>query len=64
MLHQWVLPVEPHWQALQTPLAFLNPFAVAYRYPGIIATRADAKDAITYCREVRRVIRIAFGLSI
>ena len=63
-LHQLVLPVEPNWQALQTPLAFLNPFAAAYRYPGIIATRADAKDAITYCREVRRVIRIAFGLSV
>ena len=62
MLHQLVLPVEPNWQVLQTPLAFLNPFAVAYRYPGIIATRADAKDAIAYCREVRRVIRIAFGL--
>jgi HEPN domain-containing protein len=64
MLHQLVVPVEPTWQVLQTPLAFLNPFAVAYRYPGIIATRADAKDAITYCREVRRVIRIAFGLSV
>jgi len=64
MLHQLVLPVEPNWQVLQTPLAFLSPFAVAYRYPGIIATRADAKDAITYCREVRRVIRIAFGLSV
>ena len=24
----------------------------------------DAKDAITYCREVRRVIRIAFGLPV
>ena len=64
MLHQLVLPVEPNWQVLQTPLAFLSPFAVAYRYPGIIATRADARDAITYCREVRRVIRIAFGLSV
>jgi HEPN domain-containing protein len=64
ILQQLVLVGEPNWQVLQTPLAFLNPFAVAYRYPGIIATRADAKDAITYCREVRRVIRIAFGLSV
>ena len=64
MLHQLVLPVEPNWQGLQTPLVFLNPFAVAYRYPGSIATRADAKDAIKYCREVRRVIRTAFGLSV
>ena len=64
MLHQLVLPVEPSWQVLQTHLACLNPFAVASRYPGIIATRADAKDAIIYCREVRRVMRTAFGLSV
>jgi HEPN domain-containing protein len=64
ILHQLVLPVEPSWQVLQTPFVFLNPFAVAYRYPGIIATRADAKDAIAYCREVRRVIRTAFGLIV
>jgi HEPN domain-containing protein len=25
MLHQLALPVEPNWQVLQTPLAFLNP---------------------------------------
>src|SRR5262245_45913613 len=62
MLHQLVVPMEPTWQVLQTPLAFLNPFAVAYRYPGIIATRADAKDAIADCREVRCVLRISFGL--
>lgn len=35
MLHQFVLPIEPTWQMLQTPLAFLNPFAVAYRYPQV-----------------------------
>ena len=64
MLHQFVLPIEPTWQMLQTPLAFLNPFAVAYRYPGIRASKADAKDAINYCREVRRVIRAAFGLPV
>ena len=64
MLHQLVLPIEPTWQTLQTPLAFLSPFAVAYRYPGIRAAKTDAKDAINYCREVRRVIRAAFGLPV
>ena len=64
MLQQLVLSVEPNWQVLQTHLTFLNPFAVAYRYPGIIATRADARDAITYCRKVRHVIRTAFGLPV
>jgi HEPN domain-containing protein len=57
MLHQMVLPLEPNWQVLQTHLAFLNPFAVVYRYPGIRATKTDAKSALRYCKEVRRVIR-------
>jgi HEPN domain-containing protein len=64
ILHQLVLPLEPTWQILQSYLAFLNPFAVAYRYPGLSATRTDAKDALTYCKEVRRVIRTAFGLPV
>ncbi|MFN0123018.1 MAG: HEPN domain-containing protein [Blastocatellia bacterium] len=64
VLHQLVLPLEPGWQVLQVQLAFLNPFAVAYRYPGISATKADAKDAIRYCRETRRVIRGSFGLPL
>lgn len=64
ILHQVVLPLEPTWQVLQSHLAFLNPFAVAYRYPGISATKTDAKDALTHCKEVRRVIRTTFGLPV
>jgi len=64
VLHQMVLQVEPGWTILQPHLIRLNPFAVAYRYPGISATRADAKDALKNCREVRRVIRTSFGLPV
>lgn len=64
LLHQVVLTVEPSWQALQIHLAFLNPFAVAFRYPGMSATKADAKDAIRHCRAVRKIIRLAFGLPV
>lgn len=64
VLHQNVLVVEPTWVVLQPFLVFLNPFSVAYRYPGITATRLDAKDALRNCREVRRVIRAAFGLPV
>jgi HEPN domain-containing protein len=63
-LHQLVLPLEPGWAVLQPLLVFLNPFAVAYRYPGMMATKADAQDALRNCREVRRVIRLGFGLPI
>ena len=56
-------PVEPLWAILQTQLRALNVYAVAYRYPGPTATKADAKDAIKNCREVRRAVRQAFGLK-
>lgn len=64
ILHQLVVAVEPNWTVLQPLLIFLNPFAVIYRYPGISATKTDAKDALKNCREVRRVIRIGFGLPV
>ena len=63
-LHQLVLPHEPGWTVLQPLLVFLNPFAVAYRYPGMTATKADARDALSNCRKVRRVIRLGFGLPV
>jgi HEPN domain-containing protein len=56
--------VEPQWVALHPLVATLNPYGVGYRYPGLTATRADAKAAIKDCREVRRVIRPAFGLPV
>ena len=64
VLHQEVLVIEPAWSVLQPFLIFLNPFAVAYRYPGMSATRVDAQDALRNCREVRRIIRTALGLSV
>jgi HEPN domain-containing protein len=64
VLHQLVLQAEPKWLGLQPSLISLNPFAVGYRYPGLTATKADAKAAIKDCKEVRRVIRTAFGLPI
>ncbi len=57
-----ILPIEPTWLALQPQLNSLNKFSVVYRYPGHDATKADAKQAIADCREVRRTIRGAFGL--
>ncbi|HXF39551.1 MAG TPA: HEPN domain-containing protein [Blastocatellia bacterium] len=64
VLHQMTLVIEPSWTVLQELLIFLNPFAIAYRYPGNSATKLDAQDALKNCREVRRVIRKALGLSV
>lgn len=57
-----VQPLEPTWQTLSTDLNVLNAFAVAYRYPGLTATKLDAKDAVNRCQKIRRTIRHSFGL--
>ncbi len=57
-----ILPFEPLWNGLAADPNVLSTFAVAYRYPGISATRVDVKDAIKRCRNVRSVVRQAFGL--
>jgi HEPN domain-containing protein len=59
-----ILPVEPSWGGLAADLNVLSTFAVAYRYPGVSATRVDASDAIKRCQNVRGTVRRAFGLSV
>jgi HEPN domain-containing protein len=59
-----LLPVEPGWASLKPHLTPLNTYAVLYRYPGYDAVKAEAKDAIKDCREVRRVVRQSFGLPV
>ncbi len=59
-----VTQVEPSWRVLQPHLAALSDYAVELRYPGKSATKSDAKQAITDCREVRRIVRTAFGLPV
>jgi HEPN domain-containing protein len=58
------LAVEPSWNILQTELDDLNEYSVLHRYPGSSADKAEAKDAVSACRKVRRVIRTAFGLPV
>ncbi len=58
-----VQPLEPGLGILQPALDALNKYAIAYRYPGQSATRADAKDAVNDCRTVRQMIRASLGLS-
>lgn len=57
------LSVEPRWTVLQPRLNALNVYSVSYRYPGVSATKLDAKDAVKVCREVRRFIRQSLGLK-
>lgn len=57
-----VLSVEPSWISLQSDLNNLTRFAVNIRYPGVWATKLDAKESIKTCEEVRRLVRISLGV--
>ncbi len=56
--------VEPQWAALHQHATALNSYAVDFRYPGKSATKANAKQAIKDCQEVRQIVRTVFGLPV
>lgn len=56
-----VLPLEPFWEAFNPTLLALNDEA-KFRYPGHIATRADAHEALKACRSIRGEVRLSLGL--
>ena len=62
LLLQRLLPVEPLWASFAPALRGLNDYAVKFRYPGHVATRADALAALKACRAVRAEVRASLGL--
>jgi hypothetical protein len=58
-----VLAVEPGWTILSPALNQLVNYAVVFRYPGISASKADARKARTACRMVRGTVRRSLGLK-
>ena len=57
-------PLEPGLGILQPELDALNKYAIAYRYPGQSAAKADAKAAVNDCRAVRQMLRVTLGLPV
>ncbi len=62
-LLQLLLPIEPLWAAFAPASRGLNDYAVRFRYPGHVATRADARQALKACRSIRGDVRSALGLT-
>jgi HEPN domain-containing protein len=58
-----LLPIEPLWEMLRPQLRTLTIFAVDVRYPGESADKAEAREALNLCREVRRHVRSSLGLK-
>lgn len=61
-LLQLLLPVEPLWASFAPSLRRLNDYAVKFRYPGHVATRNDARQALKSCRSLRTEVRLSLGL--
>ncbi|MDT5061738.1 MAG: hypothetical protein QOH63_2197 [Acidobacteriota bacterium] len=57
-----ILPVEAAWNNLRADLNALAVFAVTYRYPGDSADESDARESVTRCEKVRKVMRASLGL--
>jgi HEPN domain-containing protein len=51
------LPVAPELILYRDILSFLNPFAVAFRYPGESATREEARQAVHSMKTIRPILR-------
>lgn len=62
LLLQRLMPVEPLWTSFAPALRGLNDYAAKFRYPGHIATRADAREALKACRSMRGEVRQRLGL--
>ena len=59
-----LLPAEPLWASLRPNLSLLRNYAVAFRYPGDSADKAEAREAMTLCRTVRETVRPSLGLPL
>jgi HEPN domain-containing protein len=53
----------PKLRQLDEPLKWLNPYSITSRYPGETATLEEARQAVQYMRQARRVIRQVLGLA-
>ncbi len=62
MLLNLACSVEPLWPVLAPQANRLNTYAVAFRYPGASATKADARQALTDSRIIRREVRLSLNL--
>lgn len=57
-----LVALEPTWAMRTSDARALTVFAVAYRYPGAVADKAIAHDALLRCRQIRHAVRASLGL--
>ena len=63
-LMELCITFAPELELHKSLLAYLNQFAVAFRYPGEMAGKKDAKQAIDAMRHLRPIFRELLGVAI
>jgi HEPN domain-containing protein len=58
------LRVEPLWAGLMPSAKLLTQYAIKSRYPGSWVSRAQAKDAVARCKDIRKLVRQRLGLRV
>jgi HEPN domain-containing protein len=58
-----VTQIEPSYEFLRPTLDILEDYAVDFRYPGMNATKDDAKTAFKAIKAARQLIRQRLGLA-
>ncbi len=62
-LLELVLRVESSWELLRSRLQSLNAYSVSVRYPGDVADKATAREALHLAKTIRAEARQKLGLS-
>ena len=57
------LPIVPELEMHKELLSYLNPFAVAFRYPGESATREEALQAVKVMKTLKPILRKILGFT-
>ena len=57
------LSVSPELELHRELLSYLNPFSIAFRYPGESATRDQAREAVKAIRKLRPILRRILNLG-
>ena len=52
----------PIWESFRSDMEMLTQYAIAFRYPGETATRADALQAVGTATKLREILRTALKL--
>ncbi len=62
-LLELILSVEQSWELLRPQLQSLNAYSVSVRYPGEVADKAAAREALDLAKTIRAQARQRLGLS-